>query len=123
VDDSDNDEEDSVDVEDDSVYDENDSEDGQNKRGRPGHRKPAVANGDISWDSWEGEDDEKWDPEWRQAREEDQLRSLALWGVKGREVFNIGPQYVVEKAVGLEAIGIPVLKSIQVREARLFQYR
>ena len=53
--------------------------------------------------------------EWRQAREEQQLRSLALWGVKGRDVFNIGLQYVDGKAVGLEALGIQVLKSTQVR--------
>ena len=114
VDDSDNGEEDSVDVEDDSVYDEDDSDDGQNKRGRPGHGNSAAADGDTSWDFWESEDDEKWDPEWRQAREEEQLRSLVLWGVKGREVFNIGPQYVEGKAVGLEALGIPVLKPLQV---------
>ena len=38
-----------------------------------------------------------------------------MWGVKGREVFNIGPQYVVGKAVGLEALGIPVLKSILIQ--------
>ena len=114
VDDRDNDEEDSVDVEDDSVYDEDDSDDGQNKRGRPGHGKSAAADGDTSWDFWESEDDEKWDPKWRQAREEEQLRSLALWGVKGREVFNIGPQYVEGKAVGLEALGIPDLKPLQV---------
>ena len=33
--------------------------------------------------------------------------------VKGREVFNIGPQYVVGGAVGLEALGTSVLKSLQ----------
>ena len=63
--------------------------------------------------AWESrEEDQKWNPEWRQAREEEQLRSLALWGVKGRDVFNIGPQYVVGKTTGLEALGTPVLKSL-----------
>ena len=66
---------------------------------------------------WDGDqacsEDQKWNPEWRQATEEEQLRSLTLWGVKGREVFNIGPQYVVGGAVGLEALGTSVLKSLQ----------
>ena len=67
--------------------------------------------GDEAWER--KEDDQKWNPEWRQAREEEQLRSLNLWGVKGREVFNIGPQYVVEGAVSLAALGNSVLKSFQ----------
>ena len=63
---------------------------------------------------WAG-GDQMWNPEWRQAREEEQLRSLALWGVKGKDVFNIGLQYVEGKAVGVEALGTPVFKSIQVK--------
>ena len=74
----------------------------------------------CGWDGDQGyseawvyeEEPQKWNPDWRQAREEEQLRSMALWGVKGRDVFNIGPQYVVGKATGLEALGTPVLKSL-----------
>ena len=94
-------------------------------RGDNGHGRTSEWEADdeedlCGWDgdqafsyAWESrEEDQKWNPEWRQAREEEQLRSLALWGVKGRDVFNIGPQYVVGKTTGLEAFGTPVLKSL-----------